>query len=93
VNILIDAQLPPSLARLLVAAGHQARHVREVGLRDAPDPAIWDYAVREGAVILTKDEDSATNAFTGWPDDPLASGRQYLNRCASELADPAIAAD
>jgi len=59
VNILIDAQLPPSLGRLLTSAGHQANHVREVGLRSASDPAIWDYAVREGAVIFTKDEDFA----------------------------------
>jgi predicted nuclease of predicted toxin-antitoxin system len=59
VNILIDAQLPPSLARMLMSAGHQARHVREVGLRNATDRTIWDYAVRERAVIVTKDEDFA----------------------------------
>jgi predicted nuclease of predicted toxin-antitoxin system len=59
VNILIDAQLPPALAGLLVGAGHQARHVAEVGLRDATDPAVWDHAVRESAVIFTKDEDFA----------------------------------
>jgi len=59
VNILIDAQLPPALASLLVGAGHQARHVAEVGLRDATDRAVWDHAVREGAVIFTKDEDFA----------------------------------
>ena len=58
-NVLIDAQLPPTLARLLVAAGHSALHVREIGLRDATDRDIWDYAVRERAVILTKDEDFA----------------------------------
>ena len=58
-NILIDAQLPPSLARLLTSAGHKTRHVREVGLRSASDSAIWDYAVREDAVLFTKDEDFA----------------------------------
>jgi predicted nuclease of predicted toxin-antitoxin system len=47
VNILIDAQLPPTLASLLVGAGHQARHVGDVGLRDATDLAVWDHAVRE----------------------------------------------
>jgi len=59
VKVLIDAQLPPSLARLLTTAGHQATHVREVGLRAATDPVIWSYARREGAVIFTKDEDFA----------------------------------
>ena len=58
-NILIDAQLPPALASLLVAAGHRARHVADVGLQDATDPAVWDHAVRESAVIFTKDEDFA----------------------------------
>jgi predicted nuclease of predicted toxin-antitoxin system len=59
VNILIDAQLPPALVRLLTDAGHQARHVTELGLREAPDPLVWDYAVRQRAVIFTKDEDFA----------------------------------
>jgi predicted nuclease of predicted toxin-antitoxin system len=59
VNILIDAQLPPGLKLLLTAAGHEARHVAEVALRDATDREIWDYAVRENMVIMTKDEDFA----------------------------------
>jgi predicted nuclease of predicted toxin-antitoxin system len=59
VKILIDAQLPPTLASLLIDAGHQADHVAAVGLRDATDSAVWDHAVREGAVIFTKDEDFA----------------------------------
>lgn len=58
-KILIDAQLPPSLVRVLADAGHQALHVRDVGLRTASDRVIWDYAVREAAVIFTKDEDFA----------------------------------
>ncbi len=58
-NILIDAQLPPTLASLLTSVGHQAHHVEEIGLREATDPAVWDHAVREGAVIFTKDEDFA----------------------------------
>jgi predicted nuclease of predicted toxin-antitoxin system len=28
-------------------------------LRDASDAALWDHAMREGAVIFTKDEDFA----------------------------------
>ena len=58
-NFLVDAQLPPALTRILAAAGHRALHVREIGLRDATDRLIWDYAVREGAVVITKDEDFA----------------------------------
>lgn len=58
-KILIDAQLPPGLKTILARAGHEARHVVDVGLRNASDAAVWDYAVTEGAAILTKDEDFA----------------------------------
>ena len=59
VRVLIDAQLPPGLKLLLTAAGHEARHVSDIGLRDATDPVLWDYALREGIAIFTKDEDFA----------------------------------
>jgi predicted nuclease of predicted toxin-antitoxin system len=58
-KILIDAQLPPGLKVMLAAAGHEANHVIDVGLRDADDARVWEYAVREGIAILTKDEDFA----------------------------------
>lgn len=56
-RFLVDAQLPPSLATLLKAHGHQAEHVDDVGLRSAGDATIWRYAVQHDAVIVTKDED------------------------------------
>jgi predicted nuclease of predicted toxin-antitoxin system len=62
VRFLVDAQLPPQLARWLVEFGHEAEHVEAVGLRDAPDSRIWEYALRKGAVIMTKDEDFAARA-------------------------------
>lgn len=58
-RFLVDAQLPPALARWLVAAGHEAEHVGDVGLGDAQDQAIWAYAANVGAVIISKDEDFA----------------------------------
>jgi predicted nuclease of predicted toxin-antitoxin system len=58
-KILIDAQLPPGLKILLTAAGHEAHHVVDVGLRDASDAMVWDYAVAERTVIFAKDEDFA----------------------------------
>ncbi len=44
-NFLIDAQLPPALARLIISLGHGAVHVEEVGILLATDQAIWNYAV------------------------------------------------
>ncbi|MBF0284406.1 MAG: DUF5615 family PIN-like protein [Magnetococcales bacterium] len=55
---LIDAQLPPALARWLSAMEHQeAEHVFDVGLADAEDAVIWSHALRTGTVIVTKDDD------------------------------------
>jgi predicted nuclease of predicted toxin-antitoxin system len=57
VNFLIDAQLPPALARWIATQGHQANHVFEVGLQAADDGPIWEFARKETAVIVSKDED------------------------------------
>jgi len=41
VNFLVDAQLPPGLARWLADQGHSADHVNDVGLAGAEDSVIW----------------------------------------------------
>jgi predicted nuclease of predicted toxin-antitoxin system len=56
-RFLIDAQLPPALARALSEAGHDAEHVLDIDLHNADDSAIWDYAASQAAIILSKDED------------------------------------
>jgi Domain of unknown function (DUF5615) len=56
-RFLVDAQLPPALARWLAAQGHEAEHVSDCGLARAADPAVWDYATSVDAIIVTKDED------------------------------------
>ena len=61
-RFLVDAQLPPALARKLTALGHKAIHVLDVDLLKASDSKIWDYALADGAVIITKDEDFAIRA-------------------------------
>jgi predicted nuclease of predicted toxin-antitoxin system len=59
VKFLVDAQLPPALARALREAGYEVQAAGELGLRDAEDDAIWDYALANQAVIVTKDQDFA----------------------------------
>jgi predicted nuclease of predicted toxin-antitoxin system len=54
---VVDAQLPPSLAKMLVEFGHEAEHVIDLNFQAVGDSVIWDYAMKRGAVILTKDED------------------------------------
>jgi len=60
VRFLIDAQLPPALARHLVAMGHEATHVADIGLAAARDHDIWDHAATNDCVLVTKDEDFVT---------------------------------
>ena len=65
-RFLVDAQLPPALARFLASAGHEAEHVDEIGLVSAADSNIWRYAKDHDAIIVTKDEDFvALRAFSG----------------------------
>ena len=56
-RFLVDAQLPPALARTLAAAGHEAYHVADVRLAGASDEAIWQRAIEIDAVVVTKDAD------------------------------------
>lgn len=56
-RFLIDAQLPPALARRLTSLGHTAEHVTDIGPGDATDRALWAYALDHDAILVTKDED------------------------------------
>ena len=60
---IVDAQLPPALASLLNDHGHQAKHVESAGMRHAPDTEIWDYALKNKSVVITKDEDFQNRAL------------------------------
>jgi predicted nuclease of predicted toxin-antitoxin system len=57
VRFLIDAQLPPSLARAMNKAGHNAKHVYATGIVSGTDREIWKYAREEKRTIVTKDQD------------------------------------
>jgi predicted nuclease of predicted toxin-antitoxin system len=56
-RLLLDAQLPPALARWLGEHGFSAMPVRELGLRDSDDGSIWNFAASGGWTVVTKDED------------------------------------
>ena len=43
----------------------KAEHVADIGLGGAKDQAIWEYAARVGAVIVSKDENFAQRTFFG----------------------------
>ena len=57
-TIWVDAQLSPRIARWITAHFPiSALPLREIGLRDAEDEAIFHAARRAEAIVLTKDQD------------------------------------
>jgi predicted nuclease of predicted toxin-antitoxin system len=70
-HFLIDAQLPPAMARWLASFGFEAVHVADLGMQAATDEAIWTLALRESAAIITKDEDFAQRAVLDLAGPPI----------------------
>lgn len=56
-KFLVDANLPPALARWLTSEGHEAHHVSDLGMLASPDREIWAQARKMDACLVTKDED------------------------------------
>ena len=56
-KFLIDNALSPTLAVGLREAGHDAIHVRELGLQAEADEPIFDLAAKEERVIVSADTD------------------------------------
>jgi predicted nuclease of predicted toxin-antitoxin system len=58
-RFLVDNQLPATLVGWLTDRGYQAEHVLALQLAQSRDEVIWERAARDGAVIVSKDEDFA----------------------------------
>lgn len=61
-HFLIDAQLPPGLARWLTAQGYPSAHVNDLGLGAAPDGEIEAKARELRAIVWSKDSGFADRA-------------------------------
>ena len=56
--IWIDAHLSPAIATwIMITFGITAIALRDLGLRDAEDPEIFEKAKAQGVILMTKDSD------------------------------------
>ncbi|WP_230968221.1 DUF5615 family PIN-like protein [Nostoc sp. WHI] len=59
-TIWVDAHLSPAIATwITITFGITALALRDVGLRDAEDPEIFEAARARGVIFITKDSDKA----------------------------------
>lgn len=56
-KFLVDNQLPAALARWLVGRGHDALHVLDRDWAQSTDRQIWQEALAEERIVISKDED------------------------------------
>ena len=67
-NLLLDANLSPRLAPRLLSLFGGLKHVRDIGLREAGDKSIWDWAKANPHTVVTTDFDFVImSQRLGWP--------------------------
>jgi predicted nuclease of predicted toxin-antitoxin system len=91
-RLLVDMNLSPQWAAVLVAAGHEARHWSEVGDVRASDAKIMDWARANGAVVLTHDLDFTTLLALTRADGPSVVQLRAQNILPESLAESVLQA-
>ena len=62
-RLLFDENLSPQLVRLVADLFPESLHVRDVSLKSADDPVVWQYAKENGLIIVSKDSDLHQRSF------------------------------
>ena len=85
-KFLVDENLSPLVAAGLQDAGHEAAHVRDLGMRSAADTALIEYAAANGFVLVSADTDFGTLlAAAGARGPSVVLIRRTVDRRASRL--------
>ncbi len=69
-KFLVDQAVSTLVARELARKGHDAVHVRDIGLADSSDLIIMERAHRENRVIVSQDTDFGTLLVTSGSPKP-----------------------
>ena len=96
-SLLLDENLSPRLAERLMSLFPALTHVRDVDLKEASDPQIWDRAKKNGWTVVTADADFvALSQRLGWPpkvihiqhcDFPFRAIEELLRRNAVRISE------
>jgi predicted nuclease of predicted toxin-antitoxin system len=92
VNLLLDENLSPRLLQRLASLFPGLIHVRDIGLKQASDETIWDWAKRKSYTIVTSDGDfAALSGERGWPPKVMHLEEcEYPLRIIEELLQNAV---
>lgn len=86
-KFLIDNNLSPLLADALKAAGHDAVHVRDLGMQAAPDEAVLEQARNGRQILISADTDfGGLLARSNTSEPSVILIRRLVGRRAAEQA-------
>ena len=75
-RLLVDENMPRSLATELIALGFEVEDVRDLGLQGLPDTKVYEAASNRDAIIITSDRGFVIERT--WPED-FTAGVIFIN--------------
>jgi predicted nuclease of predicted toxin-antitoxin system len=76
-SLLLDENLSPRLTVRLASLFPGLTHVRDVGLKQADDRGIWDWAKQNSCTVVTADADFVAMASRAGPPPKVV----HIERC------------